>query len=383
LVSSLFGPTSLKNADLALEIDPFNYAAMQRRGYLNLSGQNIDDAIRDLKSAIGVRSSDYRVWMQLGSAYMQAGNYSEAHRSFERAIELAPNYSRPRWSMGNFLLENNDVDRAFTYLSQAAEREKDRIPDLIETALSRFTDAAALDKAIQLTSPEAQKRAALYFIEYRIDSRRSENFLSGPELGDDEKQTYVWLFIDKKKYRTAYRIWASQSRNLGRVPPEGGLLNGSFEELMDRINSGFGWVVDHNAQNITVRLTEGAASDGQRSIEVEFNGNSDPAREILSQMFVAQPNTNYTFSFSAKVENEFVSGGLPVIEAKDVDEGRSLALFQDLTRSDGKWKTYSATFRTSPNTSALRISLRRAGCEATQCPAFGKLALDNFVLQVR
>jgi hypothetical protein len=80
---------------------------------------------------------------------------------------------------------------------------------------------------------------------------------------------------------------------------------------------------------------------------------------------------------------DLISGGLPFVEIKDAATDRVLAYSPVISPSEGKWKTYAVNLRTPSDTVAIFIVVRRSDCEAPTCPAFGRLALDNFVMKVR
>ena len=62
---------------------------------------------------------DPRVWNDLGNAAREAGDLAEARAAFERAVALAPDYSRPRTNLGTLALAAGDLIEAELQLRAA------------------------------------------------------------------------------------------------------------------------------------------------------------------------------------------------------------------------------------------------------------------------
>lgn len=64
-------------------------------------------------------SEDPRVWNDLGNAAREAGELAEARAAFERAVQLDPDYSRPRTNLGTLALAEGDLLEAELQLRAA------------------------------------------------------------------------------------------------------------------------------------------------------------------------------------------------------------------------------------------------------------------------
>jgi hypothetical protein len=122
--------------------------------------------------------------------------------------------------------------------------------------------------------------------------------------------------------------------------------------------------------------------EGSLSLRFEWNGNSNPLSQILTQLVVVEPNTHYRLRFSA-LTKDVVSGGLPVIAVSDANSAEYHLLGQSapLKESEREWHDYEVEFKTGEATEAVLISLQRQPCPSEPCPIFGRLWLDAFSLQ--
>jgi hypothetical protein len=77
-----------------------------------------------------------------------------------------------------------------------------------------------------------------------------------------------------------------------------------------------------------------------------------------------------------------VTGGLPLITVTDAS-GYQKRLGQSPTLSKGTsdWQVYSFELTTTPQTSAVLLSLQRENCTTSPCPIFGSILLDSFSLE--
>jgi hypothetical protein len=161
------------------------------------------------------------------------------------------------------------------------------------------------------------------------------------------------------------------------------ITNPSFEGTIKLSELGFGWQQPGSLENISISLDAGNPRNGNRSLRIEFNGNSNPASAVVSQTVLVEPGTNYELKFAARTE-QLITGGLPQItvsEATAAGEAKPVASLT-LPAEAGSWRDYSLSFRTG-ETQAVVINLNRQYCSSSPCPAFGRVWLDDFSLDKR
>lgn len=196
-------------ASEGIRFDPASPDAYKIRGELFSSNDNHETAARDFESAVNLRPTDYVLWLRLGYAHYKQRNFAEAEKAYERAGNLAPNYAQPKWFMGWLYLRREDYERAFEYFNQAANVEPEYLNEMLHLARTTLVDDAAIDAAVKPASLKAKKTTAFYFIKHDIQSERNRAFLTGEELGDEDKDAFVARLIQEKNFPFALAVWLS------------------------------------------------------------------------------------------------------------------------------------------------------------------------------
>src|SRR5262245_6903023 len=62
---------------------------------------DLEIALTEYEKAAALSPYNYLIWLELGSARGRAGEESAAETALLRARELAPNYARVHWALGN------------------------------------------------------------------------------------------------------------------------------------------------------------------------------------------------------------------------------------------------------------------------------------------
>ncbi len=365
----------------AVEYDPDNPDAYKIRSELLLSKNDYKAGLSNLESAVNLRPTDYVLWLRLGYAHYKQGNFAEAEKAYEKALNLAPNYAQPKWLMGWLYFKQENFECAFDYFNQATDIDFEYLLELLPLARATLKDDAAIDKAIRPKSLKAKKSTALYFIGFNIASERNKAFLTGEELTDDDKNMVVSRLIAVKNFSLAYAVWLSKGKNKNIVLSESNrIINGDFETEIDSEEEGFGWQINRKIENVDFAIDQQGAFTGSKLLEIEFRGNSDPEDLILSQLALVEPNHNYRLTFAA-VASELTTGGLPVITIADTNSGKIIGQSAPIASTNGKWQKYAIDIRTGDSTKAVVVSVRRNRCNSSPCPAFGFLRLDGFELK--
>ncbi|MCA1816990.1 MAG: hypothetical protein LC746_11390, partial [Acidobacteria bacterium] len=61
--------------------------------------------------------------------------------------------------------------------------------------------------------------------------------------------------------------------------------------------------------------------------------------------------------------------------------GRVLAQSKTLPQGTTNWATYDVEFTAGAKAEAVLVAVRREGCDASPCPMFGRVWLDDFSLR--
>lgn len=74
------------------------------------------------QARLAAEPEDARVWNALGNAALERGDLAPAEARFLRAVELDPDYSRPRVNLGVLLARSGELQRAEAVLAEACAR---------------------------------------------------------------------------------------------------------------------------------------------------------------------------------------------------------------------------------------------------------------------
>lgn len=109
-----------KNLEKALEINPDD-----QRSQLTLIEMYEATAQTSkrlaLMEAIATKSQDEELWLAIGNLHDEAGNKAKAKESFQKALQVNPNYIQAIIRMGFMLYEEGDFNGAIPNLERAAE----------------------------------------------------------------------------------------------------------------------------------------------------------------------------------------------------------------------------------------------------------------------
>ena len=117
---SAFISGSYEEAERAIFYEPDNPDAHKVQGLLFDRNGDFANSANSFEAAIKLRPNDYLLWLRLGYARRQLKNFDGARAAYEKAIELAPNYSQTNYYMGKMLLDLGDYDEAFPIFERPA-----------------------------------------------------------------------------------------------------------------------------------------------------------------------------------------------------------------------------------------------------------------------
>jgi len=390
------GAGLIEPADRAVSIspaDPESYAA-RATALLNAAAQqailNTNEAAAaagDYEQAIALRPRDYRLWMELGNARDQAGNLAGAITAFQEAIKLAPFYAHTHWQFGNLLLRASRYDEGLAELRHAATNQPSLMPQVIDLTWGIYQgDARTVEAVIQPQTAAARMTLATYFAQHGKADDAIRLFSESRKVSDAERRSLLTGLLASKQFPQAYKVWATFHEAAAKSRNHSAMIDGSFESEIGLDDPGFGWQINPNVQAVQLSLDAGEPSAGARSLLIKWDGDSPPAREVISQIVLVEPQKHYQISFDARSRN-LVTAGSPVVTVMDAalieanPTGVKLAQSSPLPQGTTGWQKFSFSFETSMTTRAVRIAIERQHCSMAICPIFGQTGFDNFALQ--
>jgi Flp pilus assembly protein TadD len=338
------------------------------------------EACRELERAVQLRPRDYFLWMMLGVTRDLNDDQQGALTALRESVALAPAYAKPRWLIGNLLLRMNKTEEGFQQLHAAAEADPALLPNIIDLAWGfSHRDAARTVALVDPQTDEAHLSLAIYLAGHKEGSAALDQFSRMKSRGQPGIDQLTQRLIDAGFYGEAFAVWTA-TRCASCQP--GSLLNADFEEDIAMPAQGFGWQITNALPNVTLSIDTSEHERGARSLRIDFHGESEAARPLISQFVLVSPGVQYRLNFQAMTRS-FVSAATPVVRVIDASNGEGAVLGQSSNLTDAtSWRGFAIDFTTNGNTHAIQLIVSRAGCPAIACAAFGTVWLDSFTLEV-
>lgn len=365
-------------ADVAISFEPENPNAYYASAMISLGNTDYQEAAASFEKTIYVRKNDYVLWLRLGYCRVRLNDFDSAQMAYEKALNLAPNYSLPNYYLGIALLENGQPEQAFRFLSKAAQQDKTLYPEILHLASSTFpNNPQAIEDSMRPNSFDERKLVARYLVEQGFITDGAKSLLTGSELAAPDKNEFVQYLIAKQNFQLAREVWAS-GQKADEISNNDLIFDGGFEKLVAGDNGAFGWHIDQAATAISVALDDRRFYSGNRALRIRFAGNVELSRRLISQLTYLKPRRRYQLKVFFN-SPELISAGLPAIVINDGVSDNVLGRSNDLQSTQGLWVEVKIDFVTQ-DIPAVTIGLQRPSCSASPCPIFGELILDEFSL---
>lgn len=349
--------------------------------FVNTNNSGVKGTEINLERVVRLSPADFRWWIEYGREREQAGNVDKAEKALQKAVGLAPNYTIPRWHLGNFYLRQNRSEEAFVELAKAAESSSIYREQVFSMAWEYFErDTAQLE---QIAGSAADSRAGLakfYAGKGRAeDSLRVWNTLSEAEkqANADGARVIAQALYEKGFLRAALEF----VRQLGIEPDAEAetFQNGGFEKpIGDAKDVYFGWQVSP-VEKVDVKLDPTHKFEGNRSLRVTFSGYAQPTLYAVYQIITVEPKSKYRLSFRLRTEN-LKSGGAPNLEIFDSNGSKNIAFSPPFPAGTNDWQLMKIEFTAPENAEAVGIRTTRVFCGA-DCPIIGTFWYDDFKLE--
>jgi tetratricopeptide (TPR) repeat protein len=340
-------------------------------------------AVREYQEAVANSPNDYRYWMELGRALEAAGDGESGEKALRRAVELAPAYSHPRWSLGNLLLRAGKFEEAFNHLGRAAESDDQMRPQVFDLAMRVLDGDVEQVAKVTCASPAARLQFAIYLVGAQrfAEAMRMWGGISpadrraAPALTDEMEQSLVRA----KQFRALLSVMR-ESRANPDLPPAEQIWNGGFEGPLTPASADiFGWVI--NPRQLAQITLDSHGHTGQGSLRIAFRASSTLDKIPASQTVPVEPGTQYRLEYYLRTEN-LVTASTPVLTVSDALDGTVLTTSKPLPTGTNDWQQVILDFTTNPKHDGITVGFNRAPCsEADICPIFGSVWYDDFNLQ--
>jgi tetratricopeptide (TPR) repeat protein len=377
LTEAALASNSLGEVNDAVRLEPGDPEVHFARGILLRTQGDHAAAINSFKRSTELRRQDSSAWLELGKTYQASGDLRAAIEAMSMAVELAPYYAEPRWTLGTCLLSNGKVDEGFRELRLAAQSDPELLQPAIDLAWETFGGSS--ERVVQAIGPQSEAdRVTLGSFLIRKDQMKEglELLSSVGRDADFDRYRLMIQLIEKHRYWGAAAV-----ANTRTISVRKGFVNdGDFEQKKLSAEIGFGWQIQSKPGTTRIELDSENPFSGSRSFSVTFAGVTSDEAEFVKQLVVLESRTGYRLTFASRSSELESDGPLEVAVIEAGGGGRLLGASQQSFKGTTVWSSHNVDFTTSDFTQAAYIVLRRQKCSMEVCPIFGTLWLDNFSL---
>ena len=346
----------------------------------SFDANDLDRAVREYEFAASLSPHNYVMWLNLGRVRGLVGDADGAFKAFERALELAPNYSLVKWVYGNAFIREGRTDEGFNLISSAAASDPKYVRPAVLTAIQIFDGSVdevrrSMGDTAAINAGLAETLVSLDRPEEALDAwrRLSPEMMTGQfhDLG----QKLQSKLIDLKRYRMASVVHAGITTN--KLSSVSEIVNGGFEEGV-RLGSTnvFDWRIS-DGTHPQVGLSDGAKRSGQYSLLLAFNSFDTAGMRVIDQVIAVEPATDYELEVFYR--SDLRSDAVLKWEISDASSSQRIAV-SPITNA-AEWTPLKLLFRSPETSDGIQLRLIREGCSGPACPMSGRLLFDDISLR--
>ncbi len=325
---------------------------------------------------------DYRWWVELGRSFEQADQFYKAEAAFQRAIEIAPEYTFPRWQFGNYLIRQDRSEDAFVQLKKATEKSSMYREQVFSLAWDYFDKDPTRVEQLAADTPDVRANLALFYAvrSSSEDSLRMWNSL--PEEKKAEHLTTAKVIAQGLYHKGLYRqsIEFAQQTGIDAEAAHQTVTNGGFESSWGNPDDTlFGWKVTRADGRVDIQADTAVKKEGNRSVKMNFRAFDKAEFYNLTQVVTVDPGARYRLSFFVRSEN-LTSAGLPRVQVWNVKTNGLIAQTEVFPSGTADWRQYSIEFTAPEDVQGFAIRTARDYC-GDACPLVGIIWYDEFRLE--
>lgn len=387
MLGELTGPNQPNAKELAATAvslapsDPTAQWLLAAKAKDDISPAGIDRSVGLFEDVVRLSPYDFRWWIELGRAYEQAEQPDKAEAALRRAVELAPEYTFPRWQLGNFLLRQNRSDEAFAELKKTTEKSVAYREQVFSLAWDYFDKDPQKVEDVAADNPDVQATLASFLATrgQAEEALKVWNKLTPEQKAPHEAtaRSIAQGLHDRKFYRQALEF----ARQTG-IDPEsqtGAITNGGFETYIGPAEETlFGWRINRSEGRVDVMPDSSVKTEGARSLRISFKGFTKSDLYNAIQFVAVEPGAKYRLSFMLRTDN-LKSAGPPLLKVMSGPENTVIAATPPFPTGSADWKQMSLELSVPNDADGIVIVTSRAFCPG-ECPLTGSVWYDDFRL---
>ena len=340
-------------------------------------------SLSEFEQAAALSPNNYLNWLLLGRAREQAGDPVGAERALSKALELAPNYSRVQWALGNSLLRQGRYDEGFAYIRRAVAADVTFSNPAATAAWQIFGgDVVKIKNALGDSSRINASMAVLL----AGNKRYAEALEFWSQVPADEKESgtkeaarsLYAKFIEAALYGSAIEIANSAQLFPDETISSETVSNGDFESaLAQKGPSPFSWTIADGSYP-AIGLNGSQKHGGNYSLLFNFGQGGKGFRPV-SQKIGVRGGSSYEMIFYHRSEVKAQATLVcQIISAADAS-----VLASAVIAASAGWAEIRIPFSVPADTEGIELKINAEGCSADGCSISGNIWFDDFSLVKR
>jgi tetratricopeptide (TPR) repeat protein len=338
-----------------------NNAPLVWRGRDQLTGgkeENIQQAITTFRTVLQRDRQDPYRWVDLGDAFLEAGQKEDARYCFGQVLVLAPRSAIFLLRVADFHFQIGENQEAL----QITARILALIPDYDSVIFNEYIRVVDRAEDVLRSGLPEDSRAAKSWLQFLIqagrldDTQRTWNWVVGHGYADSALAgEYVEFLIRQGHPDWAASAWAQRmGARADDYDKSTNLYNGDFES--DPAQSPFDWNVART-EGVEVTRDCTTAWSGKCSLRISFAGTQNIDFAAASQLAFVRPGT-YRFHAFIRTEALTTDQGIRFRISDAEVPTRLDEVFGQFTRSN-PWSRVEHDLVVTPKTRLLRIEVIR------------------------
>jgi tetratricopeptide (TPR) repeat protein len=345
---------------------PGNGNAWDRLGrfmQFDLANPDPSQAIAYYQKALRDDPSSSYYWLDLASAYEDAGDASDARKSFDQARAVYPASAWVAWNYGSFLLRQQDYSAGYEQIRLAIRRDPSLLPLAISRTWRSTQDVNQLLDQVLPANADAYFQALDFFSSIRQTDAALAVWQRLVALGKPIAlpQTFPFFkeLIRADRGDDARRAWLEALAAAGLphdTPANHSLIwDGGF--ATDFANGGLGWRWD-SPVGAAIDFDSSARPISGRAVRFDFSGGTNLSLDAPSQYVPVEPRRAYHFHAQMRTEEISTDSGVR-FGISDANHPTEVNLATDGLTGSHPWTAVDADIVTGPDTHFLLVRLVR------------------------
>jgi hypothetical protein len=342
---------------------------------------DLEKSLSYIHQAIERNPLEQMYWINLAKIHRRLGEKKAFEQALVNAIFVNPAGYHGRWVAGNLFLQGEDIAKALPHFSYLLRYYPDQSSVVYDVWSKVVDDPDFLLEKLVPVDPSSLKSYLSYLYETNDGESAKKVWQKRVSLRQkaDRSETlrHIDFLISRNEFIEAMEVWMARLQEEGLpISTDGNLVtNGSFEKEKI-LGGGFDWKIAE-VKGAKVVFDRSVAFEGNSSIRISFDGKENVDFYHVHQIVSLKPNTDYSLKAYIRTKEITTKSG-PKIEVYGI--GSTFHGFSESVVGDNAWKELRVTFRTTPQSQACVVRVRREKTDKFDRLISGTVWLDHVQL---